>query len=830
MNDMNGSAERADTESIQRKSGGSALMKVEHIVKTYGSTTAIRDFSMEIHEGDVISLVGANGAGKSTLMRVISGVTRPDSGAIAFCEKTIQMDKYTPSAASGLGIRVVYQELSLCDNLKIYENFYTELPHLFKRNLQWRKKAQEIARAQLDLIFPGHGMDVNADLSSISIAQKQMVEIARAFSDPTLKLLILDEPTSSLPVEQTRQLLAFIKKKSAEGMTFIYISHRLFEVMDISNRIFVMKNGNVEWFGLAAETNEEELIRKMGSGESFQAVLQEYIPLSESELSKDVFIKCKGLKNGVLKNIDCEIYGGEVIGIAGLEGNGQRDFLQMLYHPSFKQRSMIERRGTVAYVTGNRAEEGNFHLWSILSNMIITSLSQGNLFKRIPKSKTKEEVTGWYDRLHVKGAGIGAEIVSLSGGNQQKVLIARALLSNADIIILDDPTRGVDVDTKNQLYGVFAEAAAQGKLVIWYSSDESEFSICSRVMVMRYGTVVSTLKREEATKENIIEASFKAKDPSKKADTGHAEHKTRKLSGGQIIPLASMLLIYLICGSIQKSVFSPFGIELLISGAIPLIFATLSQSFIIGLSHVDLGIGNYMGLVSVMIATVFYSNPALGTVMILGALLLYSCMGVLIYFRSIPPVIVTLGSSFIWTGMAYTLQDMPGGQSPEALSALFSSKILFVPAVVVIAVLGTLLAWMIYRSKYGTVMRGFGNHETSMVRSGWSRFKAYWITYLCSGIFGLLGGMSFTAITSSSDAKAMDSYTMLTVASVIMGGGALSGGRVSHIGAVFGAVTLSLVTILLGFLQVSTDLTAAVQGMILLLILSLRLLRRKGKK
>jgi len=491
---------------------------------------------------------------------------------------------------------------------------------------------------------------------------------------------------------------------------------------------------------------------------------------------------------------------------------------------------MIEQRGTVAYVTGNRAEEGNFPLWSILSNMIITSLSQGRLFKKIPLSKTKDVVTGWYDRLHVKGAGIGADIVSLSGGNQQKVLIARALLSNADIIILDDPTRGVDVDTKNQLYGVFSEAAAQGKLVIWYSSDDTEFSICSRVMVMRYGTVVSTLEHGDATKENIIEASFKAEDAGKKKDLNPAGHRKRKLGGGHVIPLVSMLLVYFICGSIQKSVFSPFGVELLISGAIPLIVATLSQSFIIGLSHVDLGIGNYMGLISVTIATVFYGNPVLGTLMLFGALLLYSCMGVLIYYRNVPPVIVTLGSSFIWTGMAYTLQDMPGGQSPEALSALFSSKFLFIPAVVVIAVVGTLAAWFIYHSKYGTVMRGFGNHEISMVRSGWSRLKSYWITYLCSGIFGLFGGMSFTAITSSSDAKAMDSYTMLTIASVIMGGGALSGGRVSHVGAVFGAVTLSLVTVLLGFLQVSTDLTAAVQGLILLLILSLRLLRRKGEK
>lgn len=811
------------------KNSKGILLKADHIVKIYGSTIAINELELSIQSGDVVGLVGANGAGKSTLMRVISGVTCPDSGMMEYCGKKIDWARYSPSNASMSGIRVVYQELSLCDNLKVYENFYIELPHLFKHTISWRKKAQKLALEQLDLVFPGHGIDVCSDMTKLSIAQQQMVEIARAFSDAELKLLILDEPTSSLPVEQTNQLLEYIKKKASEGMTFIYISHRLFEIMDITNKIYVMKNGSIQWSGPTDKTCEEEMIHLMGSGAdtlSYEKTIAS--EKEESSLSDKVNITCKNLSSGTLKNINCKLYGGEIIGIAGLEGNGQRDLLKLLFHPSIKERRGIEIKGTVAYVTGNRKEEGNFPLWSILSNMVITSLSRGGLFRAISTRKVREQAIAWYDRLRVKGAGVHMGITSLSGGNQQKVLIARALLSDADIIILDDPTRGVDVETKNQLYEVFAQATAKGKLVIWYSSDDSEFSICSRVMVMRYGTIVTELNQDEITKDNIIEASFKAKQTNKEEKKKNSRRKL--ISGDNIIPLASMLLVYLISGSIHNSAFTLFGVELLISGALPLIFAALGQTFIIGLSHFDFGIGSYMGLISVISATLLFSNPFIGLLAILGILLLYSSMGVLIYYRNIPPVIVTLGASFIWTGIAYTLQGMPGGQSPEWLSSIFSQQILHIPSVLVIGLLGMLGAWGIYRSRYGTVMRGFGNHEVSMMRSGWSKLKAYWFTYLSAGFFGLLGGMTFTAITSSSDAKAMDSYTMLTTAAVIIGGGTLSGGRVSHIGAVFGAITLSLVTILLGFLQVSSDYTAAVQGIILLVILSLRLFRKGEKK
>lgn len=804
-----------------------AFLELSDIVKIYGTTIANNHISLHVNKGDVLGLVGANGAGKSTLMRIVSGVTTPDEGSMYFNGEAIDWKSFSPTTASKKGIRVAYQELSLCDNLKVYENFTVELSHLFKGSLRWRKKAAAMAKQQLDNVFPDNGIDVKKELKDLSIAQQQMVEIARAFSDPNLKLLVLDEPTSSLPVEQTRQLLSYIVKKAAEGVTFIYITHRLFEIMEITNKVYVLRNGEVVADCQTKEICEHSLIDILsGSGKQKPQNGDKNLGVSEARINENVYVTCNGVSKGILKDVNCTMHGGEVIGIAGLEGNGQKDLLHAVFELPFSLRKKIQRKGSIAYVTGDRKAEGNFPLWSVADNIAITSLMRKALFAINSPKKIIEKASVWYNKLKIKGESPKSSIVSLSGGNQQKVLIARALLADADIIILDDPTRGVDVETKRQLYEVFHEAAVQGKLIIWYSSDESELGSCSRVFVMRYGTIVETLKHEDISKDSIIEASFKAADHKKEK----LEKTGRQLNLSILTPILTMLAIYVACGLIQKNTFTLFGAELLISGSLPLILAAISQTYIIGLSHVNLSIGNYMGLVSVLAATVLYETPVLGILLILVAWLAYGLMGLLIRALNIPAVIVTLGFSFVWYGAALVLQSIPGGTAPELLINIFNGFILGIPNVLLILVLLTVVAVLIYRSKYGTVLRGFGNREESMVRSGWGKYAAVFNVYMISGFFAVLGGLSFTALTFSADASSMDSYTLLTVASVVLGGGALNGGRVSHVGTVFGAITLSLVTILLGFLHVSSDYTASVQGLLLIVILSLRLLRKGAKQ
>lgn len=808
---------------------GKRILELSEIVKTYGNTTANDHINLSVFRGDVLGLVGANGAGKSTLMRIVSGVTRPDGGTIRFDEGEVDLRSFSPALAGRMGIHVAYQELSLCGNLAVYENFYVELKTLFQGSGFWRKKAVDLAEKVLNEVFPGNGINVRNELSSLSIAQQQMVEIARACADPGAKLLILDEPTSSLPIEQTQQLLAYIRKKAQEGITFIYITHRLFEIMSVTNRIYVLKNGQVVHNCLTADTSEEELIRRMGDDSAApkdaQTPEMAAEPGRKSAVNQDIYVKCDALNSAGLKDLSCEMYGGEIIGISGLEGNGQKDLIHAIYSARGELKRRIRRRGSVAYVTGDRKAEGNFPLWSIAENISITSLMRKKLLAINSPGKVIEQSAGWYDRLKIKGESPGSPLMSLSGGNQQKVLIARALQSSADIIILDDPTRGVDVETKRQLYTVFREAADEGKLVIWYSSDDSELNICTKVLVMRFGSVVKTLEHNEISKDSIVEASFRAVE---KKSASVDQKKSRFRVPVFALPMAVMVAMYLCCCLLRHNTLSLFGLELLLSSAIPLMMAALSQTYVIGMSDVNLSIGNYMGFVCVMTATIVYEKPALGILILIGGWILYGAVGVIVRRLNLPAVIVTLGFSFVWYGISLIRLQAPGGTCPQILYDIFNGKVLGIPNVFLIPIAAIALATGIYRSRYGTVLRGFGNNETAMVRSGWNRYKASFTAYFIAGMFAMLGGLTFTAMTGSADAGSMDSYTMLTVASVILGGGEFTGGRVNHLGAACGAVTLSLVTVLLGFMHVSSDYTSAVNGLMLIVILSFRLLRREG--
>ncbi len=810
---------------MNRQSNKQMLIQIQNIHKRYGETLANDDICLDLLAGEVLGLVGANGAGKSTLTRVISGVTKPDSGTMKFCGEAVEWPSYRPAAAARLGIRVAYQELSLCTNLKVYENFYVEMGSHFSGVWRWRVAASLMAQRKLDEVFPEHGIRITQETAELSIAQQQMVEIARAFSAPGLRLIILDEPTSSLPAAQTNQLLDYIRKAAAAGITVVYITHRLQEIMSVTDRIIVLRNGAVTHDMLTSATTQEQLILSMGETAAKTDVSEDVSPIIHpAETNQAVHLRCSNLNTNVLRNVTCDLRGGMLVGVGGLEGNGQRELLQAMFHPRRGARKNVARKGMLAYVTGNRKEAGIFPLWSVAENTTITSLMRGGLCRFHSSKHVETEAASWMRKLKIKSAGPQAPILSLSGGNQQKVLIARALLSQADIILLDDPTRGVDVETKQQLYQLFQQAVHEGKLVLWYSSDDSELSRCDQVLVMRHGSIVRILEKHEISEQNILASSFVENNKT------HSELvlKHRRLNLFTMVPFLTMVATYVACGLLYPVTFSLFGVELLISGALPLIMAALSQTFIIGYSHINLSLGNFMGLISVIGASFLYERPLIGILMIFAAVLAHGAMGVLIRRLDIPAVIVTLAFSFIWYGIAIVIRSSPGGTAPQWLTGAFNQSLLGVSNVLWFLLAVCVLTACLERSKWGTVLRGFGNREDAMVRSGWNRNLAVLGAYFIAGIFAMLGGLSFTALTYSSDASAMNSYTLLTVASVILGGGMLSGGRVSVLGSVSGAITLSLVTILLGFLRVHADYIAAVQGALLIGILAMRLLRKRA--
>lgn len=802
------------------------ILSLQDLTKGFGSTLANDGVSLVVAPGDVVGLVGGNGAGKSTLMRQLCGLIRPDSGRLELDGMPSDFAAWGPSEAQAHGIRMVHQELSLCSNLTVAENFFLEAADLARPLPGWRRAYRARGRAALDLVFPGNGIDVDERIEDLSIGHRQMVEIARAAMAPDVRVLILDEPTSSLDLERSRQLRAFIHARADEGLATIFISHKLHEIMDVATRVMVLRNGRVARVGECGEITIEAMVEAMG-GSAAAALRRAH---AGGEASRRRRLRVTGPVVAALGGT-LDLYEGEIVGLAGLEGAGQKEFLHALFAGRSAGGNRIDREGTVSFVSGDRQREGLFPFWSVFSNIDIERI--GRRFALAPFARPEDQpaIEAAAADVRLDAARFSSNILDLSGGNQQKALVGRALVSDAPIILLDDPTRGVDVAAKADFYRLFAESAGCGRLVVWLSTEDLEFLECDRVLVFSKGRILRELHREEITEDAIIGASFADQMAQGAAGAAVAARKGDWARGLiKAAPFASLAVILGVMMLVNHRTASIFGLDLLLSASIPLVLIAFAQMFVVGGSEIDLGVGAFAGLVNVLSATWLVTEPLLGVGAILIAFIVYSLLGPLIRLRHIPAIVVTLGASFVWSGTGYSIQPAPGGSSPGWLAALFGWTIPGVPTSVVIILVVATVAVAIDRAPVGVVLRGFGNNAPALARSGWSGLRYGMIRYGLAALFATLAGLSLTALNTASDITVGGPYTLSSVAAIVIGGCALLGGVLAPWGVVAGAVLLSLIGALLGALNVSTDYNAAVQGLLLLGVLGLRsLLARRGE-
>jgi ribose transport system ATP-binding protein len=819
---------REDTVQLQNRAR--LIVRASNLTKVYGPTRANDDISLEVTCGDVIGLVGGNGAGKSTLMRMLCGTTPPDSGTIEFGDETPAGSAYDAGIAQQRGIRIVHQELSLCSNLSVAENFYLEAPEAARLRPGWRSVYRERARAALDAVFPGHGIDVDAEAGQLPIGERQMVEIARTVAAPGVKLVILDEPTSSLGLERSRQLRGYIHAKALEGLAFIFISHKLHEIVDVATRVVLLRNGRLEWQGPVADASVPVLVHLMGGKAA--AALREAsdAPITEGTEGKSAGI-CLRLSGGAAGSDTIALRRGQIVGLAGLEGSGQKEVLHQIFVAARRDALKVERIGAASFVSGDRQREGVFPLWTVLSNISIGILAAGSPFRLVTSKGERDIAADAAAQLRLDASRLASGIVDLSGGNQQKALMARALVSDAPIVLLDDPTRGVDIAAKRDFYRLVAEVARSGRLVLWHSTEDLEFLECDRVLVFAGGRVVRELEGTGISEQAIVDASFVQPSSAAAASTPRVGTGTFARRVVQMAPFISLAIVFAAMMIANPATAGVFGLDLLLGPALPLVLVALGQMFVVGGSEIDLGAGAFAGLANVLSATLLFDQPALGVVSLVAAMATYSALGWLIQARRIPAIVITLGASFIWMGIGHTLQPTPGGASPAWLSALFTWQVPGVPTSLVLIVIAGLAAWMLDRSPLGVTLRAFGNNPVAMARAGWSTPRYAAVRYVLAAAFIVTAGLALTAINTASDVNAGSSYTLLGVAGVVIGGCSLMGGRISPAGVVAGSVALALIGALLGTLNVSSDFNAAVQGALLVVILALRaLVSRNGSE
>jgi ribose transport system ATP-binding protein len=476
----------------------STLVALDGLEKRYEAVRSLDGVDFRVAAGEVLGLVGHNGAGKSTLINVLAGTVVPDAGRIVISGEDLTRG-YAVTTATDRGIRCVFQELSLCPNLTVAEN--TRIVHRSIKGRGWQARARELITATLDAIFPGHGIQPNRRISDLSIGRRQMVEIARAFTETEtpVRLVILDEPTSSLDSTAAEQLLAYVRRRQADGVATILISHLLGEILSAADRVVVMRDGKIVADREASSLSRDALVGLMGH-------VADQAGEAEGRRRLTAPHVLDGPGPGGRHRL--ELRRGEVVGLAGLAGHGQTAALLAVYDRPREFRVA----GPLAFVAGDRQSDGVFPLWSIRDNIAVRSFSALKRNGLLDEGAVTDLAQDWQKRIGIRTPDVKNPILSLSGGNQQKVLFARALASDATIILMDDPMRGVDVGTKSEVYALIRQEAAAGRSFLWYTTELDELVHCDRVYVFREGEVVAHLAHDEITERAVLQASFRADD------------------------------------------------------------------------------------------------------------------------------------------------------------------------------------------------------------------------------------------------------------------------------------------------------------------------------
>ncbi len=470
---------------------GQAFVDLRGVAKSFGAVQALRPVDFAVRRGECLGLVGHNGAGKSTLMNVLSGALSASAGTLSVGGEDLT-GRYDVRAAHRAGVRCVFQELSLCPNLTIAEN--ARIAHPSLHGFGWRRRAAALMQGALDRIFPGHGLAMGDVVGALSIGRRQMVEIARAFTDTDVeaKLVILDEPTSSLDGSAADQLVSAARRFAAAGGSAVVISHKINEILAVADRIVVMRDGTVVDDRPRAAFTREGIVDTMGHA------VEKARAARASTATAETVVDVPAARAG---SLPFRAARGEIIGLAGLAGHGQTELLLAV-------QALRRGAGDAALVPGDRTTDGVFPLWSIERNMSARWLPHLRRGGFIDVARERAEAAAWRGRLALRTSDLRNPILSLSGGNQQKALFARALGSPARIILMDDPMRGVDIGTKQDVYAMIAAEAAAGRTFLWYTTEMDELFNCDRTYVFHDGLIVRELAAEGLTEAAVVQASF----------------------------------------------------------------------------------------------------------------------------------------------------------------------------------------------------------------------------------------------------------------------------------------------------------------------------------
>lgn len=487
-------------------------LSLDAAVKTFGDVVALADGRVELAAGEITALIGENGAGKSTLVKILAGVHSPDSASFVVADKPVVFRNVAESKAAG--ISVIYQEPTLFPDLTVAENIYVGRQP--KGSLGLIDRGQ--MRADAASLFERLGVPIDPDrvAEGLSIADQQIIEIAKAISMDA-SVLIMDEPTAALSGAEVDRLFAVVRGLRDEGAAIMFISHRFDEVFDLADRVTVMRDGRYVATHVTADVTVEALVREMVGRD-----IDQLFPKQEAEI-REVVLDVDGIgRASVFRNISFDVRSGEIVALAGLVGAGRTEVARAVFGIDRYDTGTIRVGGQelptgdpsasiatgMAFVPEDRRKQGLVMEMSIQHNITLTLRNALSRFGLIRSSAERTTAREWADTLQVKSGSMRNPVATLSGGNQQKVVLAKWLATEPRLLIVDEPTRGIDVGTKSEVHRLLSDLAGQGVAILMISSELPEvLGMADRVLVMREGRLTAEISRDEATPEGVMHAA-----------------------------------------------------------------------------------------------------------------------------------------------------------------------------------------------------------------------------------------------------------------------------------------------------------------------------------
>lgn len=785
---------------------------LEGITKRFGPVTALDDVSLTVRPGEIHALVGENGAGKSTLMAVASGALEPDEGTVRFFGEALTAD---PGETRERGLAIVRQEPSLMPDLTVAENIHVGLPRHLRPSVG---DLDAFVRDRLDNWHDDTGIDPDARIESLLPEKRFIVEIVKAIASQP-RLLVLDEPTEHLTGRDVVRLFEIVRELAASGCAVVYISHRIREVRQIAERISVLRNGRQVGTREAGNLSEDDIITLIVG----RRVERPFPPKMPAGTRTHRIFELDGVSGPGFHNITMRIDKGEIVGLAGIDGHGQRELMRALAgqkpiegrvnvadHDVKIHSPRASRKAGIRFVPGDRHREGLLPGLSVRENFSVRSIEKDTRAGIISTSAEKQRARQDLARLDVKMAGIEAPISSLSGGNAQKVVLTSVLAGDPEVLLLDEPTQGVDVGARAEIYQVMRHAAENGMSQIVCSSDRSELvGLCDRIYVFSRGEIVAELKGDEVNDEAIAQAMMTATN----ARMGMREFggKLARLGSSDWAPfwmlVAAILILGAVAGTVNPYFLTERSLTNLMAMSATLAMVAYGQHLLMLTGGIDLSVGPLMGLCAV-VGSFFLSGdpwlmPTLGWAAILLAAAAVGAVNFLLVGPlKLHPMVATLATYMAVQAVSLLLRPVPAGMTDFDVLDAIGYDVWVIPATFIVAVVAAIvLDLFLMRSGGGIRWRAFGSNAEAARVAGVTPLLMQFAAYVGCSVLTALAGIMMIEQVAIGDPRAGMGYTLTSIAAVVIGGTSLLGGRGLFLGSLLGAVFISLVNSAATFLQ-----------------------------